>query len=81
MAYISPSHTLCDKRFILLVTNILSRVHGRKIKHLIEEEYKQNEEEEQSRIRAGRTYTNNVFCLKQLTEKNVNTNQENSSDT
>lgn len=47
----------------------LSRVYSRILRNLIESEYKeQEEEEEQSGFRPGRTCTN-VFCLKQLIEK------------
>lgn len=38
--------------------------------------YKDQEEEEQSSFRTGRSCTDNIFCSKQLTEKHLSTNPE-----
>lgn len=59
------------------MTSTLSRLYGRIICDLLEQEYGEQEEEEQSRFRAGRTCRDNIFCLKQLIEKTSATNQSN----
>ena len=56
------------------MTSTLSRAHGRILKRLTEKEDRVSEE--QSLFCGERTCTDSVFCLKQLTEKNVNRNQE-----
>ncbi|XP_072379975.1 uncharacterized protein [Diabrotica undecimpunctata] len=58
------------------VTSTLSRVYGRILRNLIEIEYREQEEEEQACFRAGRTCTDNVFCLKQLIEKISNQSRD-----
>lgn len=58
------------------MTSTFSRIYGRILRDLIEIEYSAEEEEEQSGFRAGRSCTDNVFCLKQIIEKKLNTNQE-----
>lgn len=45
------------------------RWYGRILRDLIEKDMKERKEEEQSGFRAGRSCTDNVFCLKQVIEK------------
>jgi len=52
----------------------MSRLYGKILRDLIEEENK--DEEEQSRFRKGRSCTNNIFCMKKVIEKRNATNQE-----
>lgn len=52
----------------------MSRLYGRILKDMIENDY--GDEEEQSGFKAGRSCTDNVFCMKQIIEKNAATNQE-----
>lgn len=58
------------------MTSTLSRLYGRILRDLVEDEYGNKEEEEQSGFRAGRTCADNVFCIKQTIEKRSSTNQE-----
>ncbi|XP_030759306.1 uncharacterized protein LOC115884770 [Sitophilus oryzae] len=76
IAYISSIHKkgnkqVCSNYRGISVTSTLSRLYGRILRDLIEQEYQQQEEEEQSGFRTGRTCTDNIFCLKQLIEKKV----------
>lgn len=41
----------------------MSRLYGRILRDLIEEEYQSFDEEEQGRFRSG---TDNIYCLKQI---------------
>lgn len=80
-AYISSIYKKGDKNQCanyrgISVTSTFSRIYGRILRDLIEIEYSAEEEEEQSGFRAGRSCTDNVFCLKQIIEKKLNTNQE-----
>jgi len=52
----------------------MSRLYGKILRDLTEEENK--DEEEQSGFRTGRTCTDNIFCMKQVIEKRNATNQE-----
>jgi len=56
------------------VTSVMSRLYGKTLRDLIEEENK--DEEEQSGFRTGRSCTDNIFCVKQVIEKRNATNQE-----
>ncbi|XP_072389663.1 uncharacterized protein [Diabrotica undecimpunctata] len=72
-AYISSIHKKGDKLKCencrgISVTSTFSRLYGRIIRDRIEKEYKDQEEEEQSGFRTGRSCTYNIFCLKQLIE-------------
>ncbi|XP_030757305.1 uncharacterized protein LOC115883134, partial [Sitophilus oryzae] len=58
------------------VTSTMSRLYGRILRNLIEEEYSSYEEEEQNGFRGGRSCTDNIFALKQIIEKKSATNQE-----
>lgn len=80
-AYISSIHKKGDKSNCsnyrgISVTCTFSRLYGRILRDLIENEYHNNEEEEQSGFRAGRSCVDNIFCLKQLIEKYLGRNQE-----
>lgn len=77
MAHISSIHKKGDKLDCsnyrgISVTSTLSRLYGRILRDLIELEYKEQEEEEQSGFRVGRSCNDNIFCLKQLIEKRSN---------
>lgn len=68
---------ICKYRGIL-VTITISRIYGRIINGLIQNEDKNHEKEEHCGFRIGRSCTDNVFCLKQVIienklEKNNNT--------
>lgn len=75
IAYISSTHKKGDTQDgnnyrDIPVTSILSRLYGRILRDLVEKEYQNHEEEEeQSRFRAGRSCTDNIFCIKQILEK------------
>jgi len=56
------------------VTSVMSRLYGKILRDLIEEENK--DEEEQSGFLTGRSCTDNIFCMKQVIEKRNSTNQE-----
>ncbi|XP_030748216.1 uncharacterized protein LOC115876544 [Sitophilus oryzae] len=58
------------------VTSTMSRLYGRILRNLIEEEYSSYEEEEQNGFRSGRSCTDNIFALKQIIEKKSAMNQE-----
>lgn len=80
-AYISSIHkkgdkTNCNNYRGISVTSTMSRLYGRILRNLIEDDFRQNEEEEQSGFRAGRSCTDNVFCLKQIIEKRAAKNIE-----
>lgn len=49
---------------------------GRILRDLIEMEYRENEEEEQSGFRTGRSCNDNIFYLKQIIEKKSAVNRE-----
>ena len=81
VAYISSIHKKgnkldCSNYRGISVTSTLSRLYGRILRDLLEQEYQEQEEEEQSGFRAGRSCNDNIFCLKQLIEKKNGTNQE-----
>lgn len=57
-------------------TSTISRVYGRILRDLIEDEYRNIEEEEQSGFRAGRSCIDDVFCLKQILKKHSAYNKE-----
>ena len=58
------------------MTSTLRQVYGRLLKYLIVAQCRENDEEEESGFRVGSICTDTVFFLRQLIEKNVNTNQE-----
>ena len=64
----------CSNYRGLSVTNSLSRLYGKIIKTRIEQQI--TEEEEQNGFRAGRSCSDNLFCLKQLLEKRIVRNLE-----
>ncbi|KAG5898854.1 hypothetical protein JTB14_014281 [Gonioctena quinquepunctata] len=62
----------CNNYRGISVSSTLSRL----IRNLVEEEYKNTEEEVQSEFWAGRSSNNNVFGLKQIVQKKTATNRE-----
>jgi len=59
------------------VTNTISRLYGKILRDLVEDGFKEKEEEEeQCDFKAGRSCTDNVFCLKQIIEKRSTRNLE-----
>jgi len=79
VAYISSIHKKGSKKDCsnyrgISVTSVTSRLYGEILRDLIEEENK--DEEEPSGFRTGRSCTDNIFCMKQVTEKRNATNQE-----
>lgn len=81
LAYISSIHKKGSKKDPnnyrgISVTSTMSRLYGKILRDLIETEYSSYEEEEQCGFRAGRSCTDNVFCLKQVIEKKTALNQE-----
>ncbi|XP_044745289.1 uncharacterized protein LOC123307136 [Coccinella septempunctata] len=67
IAYISSIHKKGDKLNCgnyrgISVTSTMSRLYGRILRDLIESEYSDQEEEEQSGFRADRTCTDNFVC-------------------
>ena len=79
VAYISTVHKKgskkdCSNYRSISVTSVMSRLYGKILRDLIEEE--DNDEEEQSGFRTGRSCTDNNFCIKQIIEKRNATNQE-----
>ena len=58
----------------IILTQAELRPYGKILRDLIEEENK--DEEEQSGFRTGRSCTDNIFCMKQVTEKRNARNQE-----
>ena len=78
VAYMSSIHKKgskkdCSNYRAISVTSVMSRLYGKILRDLIEEE---NENEEQSGFRTGRSCTDNIFCMKQVIEKRNATNQE-----
>lgn len=64
----------CSNYRGISVTSTLSRLYGRILRDLIEHEYKEQEEEQQSGFRARRTCTDNVLsdhCLKATNRKKI----------
>ena len=59
----------------ITVLNNFSRLYGKIIKCLLEQEFPHIETEEQVGFRAGRSTTDHVFCLEQLIEKKMSVNQ------
>lgn len=81
MAYITPIYKkgrkdICENYRGIAVTNTFSKVYGRMLRELIEEGYKEYEEEEQSGFRAGRSCIDNLFCLSQVMQKKWQTGRE-----
>lgn len=76
IAYITSIHKKgnklqCNNYHAISITSTFSRVYGRIVRNMIEEEYRNYEKEEQCSFRAGRSCTDNVFCLKQIIEKRL----------
>jgi hypothetical protein len=74
VAYISSIHKKGSKEDCfnykgISVTSVMSRLYGKILRDLIEEENKH--EEEQSGFRTGRSCTDNIFCMKQVTKKEM----------
>jgi len=64
----------CSNYKGIAVTSVMSGLYGKILRDLIEEENKN--EAEQSGFRTGQSCTDNIFCMKQVTEKRNATNQE-----
>jgi len=80
VAYISSIHKKgikkdCSNCRGISVTSVMSRLYGKILRDLIEEENK--DEEEQSGFRTKRSCTDNIFCMKEVIEKRNATIQEN----
>lgn len=76
IGYLTPIHKKGDTRIHdnyrgITVTPTFSRLYGRVIRDMIEEEYTNHEAEEQCGFRAGRSCVDNLFCLKQIIEKRL----------
>lgn len=79
--YISPIHKkgkrdICDNYRGIAVTSTFSKIYGRIIRDLIEQQYQAEEAEEQSGFRAGRSCLDNLFCLTQIVQKKLATGRE-----
>lgn len=79
-AYISSIHKKGNKKdsnnyggISVSVTSTINRLYGRIIWDLIEKDYTQPEEEEQSGFRAVKSCIDNVFCPKKRFVKNMET--------
>lgn len=66
----------CENYRGITVTSTCSRLYGRILKNLIEQEYQGSGGEEQCGFRAGRSCMDHIFCLKQLIEKRIATGRE-----
>src|SRR5215469_12415975 len=64
----------CNNYRGISVTSVMSRLYGKILRDLIEEE--SEDEEEQSGFRTGRSCTDSILCMKQFIEKMNATNQE-----
>ncbi|XP_049809026.1 uncharacterized protein LOC126252198 [Schistocerca nitens] len=76
VGYISVIHKKgakdeCKNYRGITVTNTFSRLYGRIIKYLLEQEYKEKEPEEQAGFRVGRSTIDHIFCLQQIIEKKM----------
>ena len=65
----------CESYRGITVLNIFSRLYGKILKQILEQEFFQIETEEQAGFRAGRSTIDHIFCLRQLIEKNMTVNQ------
>jgi len=77
VAYVSSIHKKgskkdCSNNRGISVTSVMSRLYGKILRDLREEE----NEVEQSGFRTERSCTVNIFCMKQVIEKRIATNQE-----
>jgi hypothetical protein len=64
----------CSNYRGISVTSVMSRLYCKILRDFIEEGNK--EEKEQIGLRTGRSYTDNIFCMKQFIEKRNAANQE-----
>ena len=79
--WITPIHKkgrkdICANYRCISVTSSFSRLYGKILKNLVEEEYGPFEIEEQGGFRAGRSCIDNIFPLTQIIEKKMATNNE-----
>lgn len=56
-------------------TDALGRLYGQILRDLIEEQYKNDTEEEQSGFTSGKSRIDNIFYLKQVIEKKIAKNR------
>ncbi|XP_047107262.1 uncharacterized protein LOC124776352 [Schistocerca piceifrons] len=75
VGYISVIHKKgakdeCKNYRGITVTNTFSRLYGRIIKYLLEQEYEEKEAEEQAGFRAGRSTIDHIFAYNKLLKKN-----------
>jgi hypothetical protein len=78
-AYISSVHKKGSKKDCsnyrgISVTSVMSRLYGKSLRDLTEEENKYGKE--QNGFRTGRSCTDNIFCMEQVIEKRNATNKE-----
>jgi hypothetical protein len=66
----------CDNYPAISVTSNFSRLFGRIVRDLIENEYSNKEAEEQAGFRAGGLCNDNTFVIKQLIEKQLSVGKE-----
>ncbi|XP_044751717.1 uncharacterized protein LOC123311711 [Coccinella septempunctata] len=66
----------CENYRGISVTSTMSRLYGKVLRNIVEEEYGPQEIEQQAVFRAGRSCIDHIFSLMQLNEKKVATNRE-----
>ena len=66
----------CENCRRISLRSTFSRIYGHILAKLVESEHKNMEMEEQSGFRARRSCIDNMFCIKQMTEKKKATNRE-----
>ena len=69
--YLHGDRKNCDNYRAISLTSTFSRLFGRIVRDLIENEYSDKETEEQAGFRAGRSCNDNTFVIKQLIEKQL----------
>ena len=80
-AIVTSIHKKGDKRKCenyrgISVTSTFSRIYGHILAKLVESEYKNMEMEEQPGFRAGRSCTDNIFCITKMIEIKKATDRE-----
>ena len=80
-AWITPIHKKgrkdeCSNYRCISVTSTMSRLYGKLIRNIIEQEYGPYEIEEQTGFRTGRSCVDHIFSLTQINEKKVATNRD-----
>ncbi|XP_044745745.1 uncharacterized protein LOC123307480 [Coccinella septempunctata] len=80
-AWITPIHkkgvkSECQNYRCISVTSTFSRIYGKILRKIIEDEYDPYDIEQQSGFRAGRSCVDNIFSINQINEKKTATNRE-----